>query len=485
MLDTILRSHYKILKVLGTGNSGTTYLATDLDAIDSAFYVIKQLNYQRYSAVSSSLIEKDFEIQCKIAHQVGRYSQIPSLVAKFEEDGHKYLVREYIDGEFLSQELTPGIIWSQTQVVDFLIDVIEILCFIHTYKYIHQTINPQHIIRRHDNGRFSLIGFSSVREVGNTWQLPHDRTHQLNDPSYTPYEQAQNVSHFNSDIYAVGAIAIQALTGKFPIEKDAYSHELSWQDEVNIDRRSIEIINRMVRPDYRNRYLSALEVLQDLKSFALTQIPMRKSHHFQPYLMLGTVIGTLLLGFGIGKLFSGSENRERLGSSVKTINTQAIATNNAPNWNKYVDKTARISMKYPISWQQEDIHNVVTGEDVIFISPQQNSTDKYRENISIRIETLTNPQTTLSSYTQSTIAEIKKYYQGAKIIESSSVTLAKRPANLVVYTGKDENSLPIKNLEVWTIDRGKAYILTYKAEPQQYYQFLETTLAMINSFELD
>ena len=482
MLDTILR-HYQIIKVLSKSNTGTTYLAKDLDAIDSAFYLVKQLDYEHCQAVAPPLIGKNFEIQAQIAHQVGKCSQVPSLVARFTENGNKYLVREYIDGGLLSQELTPGKIWSQDQVVDFLFDLTEILCFIEKFKYIHQTINPQHIIRRHEDGKFNLIGFSSVRDLRNTWHLPNYATHNRNDSSYTPYEQSQNVSHLNSDIYAVGAIAIQALTGKFPLEKDNYSHELKWQDEVTIDRRLVEIVNKMVRPDYRNRYLSAAEVLAALKSFVLTQeTPIRKSHQFQPYLLLGTAIGALLLGFGGGKLFYASDRHAQLLMPSSTIGTQTILANNEQSWNKYVDKAAKISMKYPSTWHQEDVRNIVTGEQALLISPQSAGA-KYRPNVSIRIESLTNPQTTLASYTQSTIAEIKKYDRGAKTIESSSVIFAKRPAHLVIYNGTDENSLPIKNLEVWTIDRGKAYILTYKAEPEQYDRFLETTMAMINSFE--
>ena len=50
----------------------------------------------------------------------------------------------------------------------------------------------------------------------------------------------------------------------------------------------------MVRPDYRNRYLSASEVLQDLKSFELTQLP-RKSHPLKPQLIIGAAITTLLI----------------------------------------------------------------------------------------------------------------------------------------------------------------------------------------------
>lgn len=486
MLGTTLHSHYKILKVMGIGKSGTTYLAKDLDAIDSSFFIVKRVQCRDLDLTPSPLIEKLFEIQGSIAYQVGQHPQIPTLVAKFEENGNRYLVREYIDGEILDRELATGWIWSQTQVFDFLMDLIGILCFVHSFKYIHQDINPHNIIRRSDDGRFTLIGFSSVKDMGSSWQnLPNYDPHNLNYSRYIPYEQEQNVPQFNSDLYAVGAIAIQALTGKSPVERDPDSYEFKWPEQIDIDRRLIKIIDKMVRPDYRNRYQSALEVLQDLQSFALTQIPLSKSDRFKSYAILGTAVCTLLLGFGAVKLLSDSDNKPLFSSPITTATIALASTaSDRTNWKSYVDKTAGIQVEYAANWQQEDIHNVVTGEHVLFISPQQDSTDKYRENISIRVENLRDTQTTLSSYTQSAIAEIKKYYQNANIIESSSIVLAKRPGILVVYTGKDENSLPIKNLEAWTIDRGKAYIVTYKAEPDRYYQFLETTMTTLNSLEL-
>jgi eukaryotic-like serine/threonine-protein kinase len=482
MLGTILHSHYKIVKVLGIGKSGTSYLAKDLDRIESPLYVVKKIQYVNSSTLMPSLVEKIFEIQGSIAYRVGQHSQIPSLINKFIEDGDLYLVREYIDGELLSQELSLGATWSQTQVFDFLMDLVEILCFVHGLNYIHRDINPHNIIRRNDNGRFNLIGFSGVKDLGSTWQnLPENDAPNLNDPSYVPYEQAQNVPKLNSDIYAVGAIAIQALTGKFPIEKDAYSHELKWRDEVNINAKLVEIINKMVRPDYRNRYQSAAEALQSLKSFEISQLPKRKSYPSNPLLIFGVAICTLLFGFGAVKLFSALANKPQLSPPV-IANTTPIASSD--KWQEYLDEAAKIKIRYADTWQQQDIHNIVTGEHVMFVSPARNSGTKYRENISIRIENLTDPQTTLASYTKSTIAEIDRYYQNAKIIESGSSLLSKRPANLVVYTGKDENSVLVKNLEVWTIDRGRAYILTYKATPDRYYQSLKNAMATIDSFEL-
>ena len=314
----------------------------------------------------------------------------------------------------------------------------------------------------------------------------------IGTPGYIPYEQEQNAAQFNSDIYAVGVIAIQALTGKFPIVQDPRTYELSWRDGANINLRLMDIIDKMVRPDYHNRYQSAIEVLGDLQSFALTQIPPSKFDRLKPHLIFGATACTLLLGFGAVKLLSASADKPHRSPTVATASITPVSTDRATivssnhlSWQTYLDAPAGVRIKYYPTWHLEDIHNLVTGENVIFISPKQSSIDQYRENVSIRVENLTNQQTTLTDYTKSAIAEITKYYKDAKIIESSGIQLARKPANLVVYTGKDENAMPIKNLEVWTVDRGKAYILTYKAEPKQYYGFLQTVMTMINSFELN
>jgi eukaryotic-like serine/threonine-protein kinase len=487
MLGKILHSHYQIVKVLGIGKSGTTYLAKDLDLIDSPFYVVKQIQNVKIDPTDRSLADRIFESHSSIAYQVGKHPQIPSLISKFTVDNDRYLVREYIDGEPLSQELTPGVIWSQTQVFDLLIELLGILNFVHGFEYIHQDINPHNIIRRHEDGRLCLIGFGCVQDLGNLGQnLPHEEPKNINDPSYVPYEQEQNVSKINSDIYAIGAIVIQALTGRYPIEKDAHSYELKWRDEVTIDPKLVKTIDKMVRPDYRNRYQSASEVLEALKAYASTQIPASKYQQFKPYLFLGTAVGALLIGFATLKLFSStSAGKPQVSAATASATiTPAAPISPAHSLQSYVDKSAKIKVKYPANWQQKDIQNVVTGENVLFTSPVASAGTKYQANISVRIETLTNPQTSLANYTKSTIAEIDRYYQDAKIIESSPITLAKKPGNLIVYTGKDENSLAIKNLEVWTIDRGKAYILTYKAQPDRYYQYLEAAMATINSFEI-
>jgi eukaryotic-like serine/threonine-protein kinase len=314
MLGTTIHSHYKIIKFLGMGRSGSTYLAENLDLPDRPPCLIKKFQCGEDPEMADPLIGKLFEAQACIFQKVGQHPQIPTLLAKFEEDGSRYLVSEYINGDLLSEELAMGSSWSQTQVFDFLMDLVDILKSVHSFQYIHQDINPNNIIRRKTDGRFIPIGFSAVKDLGSVWHQisKHDSRYiniSIGTPGYIPYEQEQNSPQFNSDLYAVGVIAIQALTGEFPILKDARTHELKWRDGVKIDLRLMNIIDKMVRPDRRNRYQSASEVLQDLQAFALTQIPPSKFDKLKPHLIFGAITCTLLISFGAMKLLSTSTDR--------------------------------------------------------------------------------------------------------------------------------------------------------------------------------
>jgi eukaryotic-like serine/threonine-protein kinase len=485
MFNDILHVHYKIIKVLGLGRSGITYLAQDIDTIDAPLVIVKEIQYPSNSGSTPELIDAFFEVQGSIAHQVGQHPQIPTVIAKFAEDRHRYLVREYIEGEPLSQQLVPGLTWNQTQVFDFLMDLIGVLCFVHSFGYIHQDINPHNIIQNSQDQRFNLIGFSGVKDVGKDQHIPDNYLVNCNNSVYIPYEQEQNAPHFNSDIYAIGAIAIQALTGKFPIERDPNSYEFNWKDQVTIDQRLVKIIDQMVRPDYRNRYQSGLEVLADLQSFALTQLPPTRIDRFKPQLMFGAAVCLLLGGFGVTKLLGLVHQPRLLPPTLATPNVVTPNVQKSSNWQQYLNPTTGIKIKYAKNWTQTEVQNILTGETVTFSNSLQKLAGKYQDNISIRVEEFTDERLNLAAYTKLAISEIKKYYQNVQIIESSPTTLAHKSARLIVYQGQDENSRLMKNLEVWTIHQGKVYIITYKTESDRYYQHLETAMSMINSFELN
>ncbi|MGB3637024.1 MAG: hypothetical protein WBA39_05460 [Rivularia sp. (in: cyanobacteria)] len=73
----------------------------------------------------------------------------------------------------------------------------------------------------------------------------------IGSPGYMPSEQSGGKPHFSSDVYAVGIIAIAALSGVFPITTDAQTNEIAWRDLVTVNPKLANIIDTMVRYDFR------------------------------------------------------------------------------------------------------------------------------------------------------------------------------------------------------------------------------------------
>ena len=91
--------------------------------------------------------------------------------------------------------------------------MLEILDFVHSHNVIHRDIKPQNIIRRQQDNKLVLIDFGAVKEVtGQASPL----TIGIGTGGYMPMEQFNGKPAYASDIYAVGAIAIQAITGINP-----------------------------------------------------------------------------------------------------------------------------------------------------------------------------------------------------------------------------------------------------------------------------
>jgi eukaryotic-like serine/threonine-protein kinase len=485
MLGNRLHSRYTIAKFLGIGNSGETYLAADSDLPSRPDCIVKVVKYAPELTTYPPLVREIFEEQAVMLDRAGTHPLVPTLMAKFIEDGAMYFVREYIEGDLLSDEFSYGNQWTQTQVFDFLSDLMDILSHIHGYKYIHGNLHPQNIIRK-PNGRFAVIGLGGMkdteRKLKNVPPNLHDRVkiEPIGIPGYTPYEQEQKIVKFGTDLYAVGAIAIQGLTGQFPVDRDPITYELKWQEEVKIDRRLVAIIDRMVRPDYRNRYQSADEAIADLKAFAITQIPRSKFDRLKPHLIFG--ITSLAFCAGLTTLRPQVENRQVKSNPVVS---NVISEPNKSTWQVYRDKQQKFRIKYYPTWQIDSVNNLLSGEAIGLVSPLQDKGDRFRERISVRTENLSDPNINLDSYTKSAIAEISRFYRNAKIIESTRSQLTRQPANIIVYTGTNDRGIEVKNLEIWTVANGIAHIITYQAEPDRYYSFLQTAMTTINSFEID
>lgn len=271
-----LGGRYQMIKHLGGGGFGQTYLAEDTHLPGNPLCVVKHLKPKLSDALVWETAHRLFETEAQVLYKLNEYNQIPRLLAHFEEHQEFYLVQEFIEGENLSKELAPGIQLSENQVIVLLQDVLQVLVYIHQHHLIHRDLKPSNLIRRKRDHRIVVIDFGAVKQLSAQVIQTHGhttRTIAIGSPGYMPSEQMAGKPRYCSDLYAIGMIGIQALTGMHPKElpEDAKTSELIWRDRAQVSSEFADILDRMIRYDFRQRYQSALEILADLAPLAITR----------------------------------------------------------------------------------------------------------------------------------------------------------------------------------------------------------------------
>ncbi|HEY9675685.1 MAG TPA: serine/threonine-protein kinase [Waterburya sp.] len=283
MLGATLSGRYKIVKYLGGGGFGQTYLAEDLQLPGNPICVVKQLKPISTDPFTLKTAKRLFDREAQVLYQLGNHEQIPRLLAHFEQEQEFYLVQEFIEGHDLKQELPSGKQFSEIQVIDFCQEILKILEFVHQQGVIHRDIKPSNLMRRKQDGKIVLIDFGAVKQVSVQSADSDGQTSltvAIGSPGYMPNEQQSGRPQFCSDIYAVGMIAIQALTGVPPnqLPEDPKTSEILWHDkwlhntlhqQVQASCALADVLDKMVRYDYRQRYPTATEAWQALEQ--LTQ----------------------------------------------------------------------------------------------------------------------------------------------------------------------------------------------------------------------
>jgi serine/threonine protein kinase len=272
VIGQLLDKRYRIVKVLGAGAFGKTYLAADTRRPGLPKCVVKELCPIANGSKSMQTAHRLFRREAETLEKLGRHDRIPRLLAYFQDSHQFYLVKEFVPGRSLATEIVPHKPLSETYIVDVLREVLEILQFVHRCNVIHRDIKPANLIRRQEDSKLVLIDFGSVKEISHHLvggQLPHTVT--AGTPVYMPVEQFQGNPQPNSDIYAVGMMAVQGLTGiphdQLPGLRDPNTGKLCWRDRARLSDRLADIIDKMVCYYHGQRYQSVEEALADLNRF--------------------------------------------------------------------------------------------------------------------------------------------------------------------------------------------------------------------------
>lgn len=269
MIGQTLDGRYQVLESLGAGGFGQTYIAADTRRPGNPRCVVKVLQPASSDPDFLKVARRLFHSEAETLEKLGHHAHIPRLLAFFEQDQDFFLVQELIEGTPLTQELVPGKHWSESQVRSLLSEVLVILGFIHSQGVIHRDIKPENILRQQADQKLFLVDFGSVKQVRNQ-ELVTDPATKISvivgTPGYMASEQSQGKPRPNSDLYSLGIIGIQALTGQQPSQfQEDVDGELIWRDQAEVGEELAQVLTQMVRPYFKLRYQTAAEALQALQ----------------------------------------------------------------------------------------------------------------------------------------------------------------------------------------------------------------------------
>lgn len=271
VIGLLLEGRYRVVKLLGSGGFGETYVAEDTQRPGSPTCVVKQLKIISDDPKAHRLARRLFSAEATTLEQLGHHSQIPRLLAYFEAQYSFYLVEEMIEGRLLRDELASRKPKSSLYVLQLLQDLLPVIAFVHSQGVIHRDIKPSNLIRRKADNRLVLIDFGAVKQISNRLtdvDAQITSTIGIGTQGYMPSEQSAGLPSFNSDLYAIGITAIEALTGipPYALQRDK-SGEVIWRHAApGLQPQFGDLIAQLVRYDFTERYQTSEAVLEDLKA---------------------------------------------------------------------------------------------------------------------------------------------------------------------------------------------------------------------------
>lgn len=273
-----LEKRYRILRELGRGGFGRTYLAEDINRYGE-HCVLKEFSPVVHSPKAAELFDRESSILYTLQHpQITRFREL--LRTDIGGNQALFLVQDYIKGqtyeEILISRQQQGKNFNEAEVTQLLFQLLPVLEYIHSKNLIHRDISPDNIIQ-HDGDKLPfLIDFGSVKQIAASalFQSKGQSDTAIGKQGYSPMEQMrQGKVSPASDLYALAVTALVLLTGKKPQKLyDVNQKTWDWRAHVSLSQNLGTVLDRMLADNSGDRYQSAKEVREALKDPKLSQI---------------------------------------------------------------------------------------------------------------------------------------------------------------------------------------------------------------------
>jgi Tol biopolymer transport system component/tRNA A-37 threonylcarbamoyl transferase component Bud32 len=210
-LSAALSGRYRIERELGAGGMATVYLAHDLK--HNRPVAIKVMHPELAAALGSERFLREIEIAARLNHP-----HILPLLDSGDADGFLFYVMPFAAGQSLRQRLSTSGELPVAEAVRLLRDVVDALGHAHAQGVVHRDIKPENILLSGSHALVTDFGVAkAVLEATGQQRLTHEGM-AIGTPAYMAPEQAVGDPHVDhrADIYAVGVVAYELLTGRPP-----------------------------------------------------------------------------------------------------------------------------------------------------------------------------------------------------------------------------------------------------------------------------
>ncbi|MCH5198073.1 MAG: Stk1 family PASTA domain-containing Ser/Thr kinase [Oscillospiraceae bacterium] len=269
-LGKIIGERYEIQAIIGIGGMSVVYKA--YDRVDDRIVAVKILK-------DEFLANEEFRMRFKNESKAIAVLSHPNIVKVYDVsfgENLQYIVMEYVEGITLKEYIERQHVLDWREAVHFVIQILRALQHAHDKGIIHRDVKPQNIMLL-PNANIKVTDFGIAR-FNRIESRNVNESSAIGSVHYVSPEQARGeYTDGRSDIYSVGVVLYEMLTGKVPFEGDSDSYVALLQLKKDAERPTLinsaiplgleQITLRAMQKNPADRYQSAAEFLSDLYEF--------------------------------------------------------------------------------------------------------------------------------------------------------------------------------------------------------------------------
>ncbi len=318
-IGDVLAGRYEILKLLGEGGMGAVYKAADREL--DRFVALKVI--RRELASNSSILAR-FKQELLLSQKV-THRNVIRIYDLGEGEGVKFITMEFIEGEDLRSLIGKKQKFSPEEAVEVIQQVCQALNAAHSVGVIHRDLKPQNIMQD-ATGRILVMDFGLARTFEGDGMTQSGAV--VGTMEYMSPEQALGKElDQRSDIFAMGLIFFELLTGKTPFHADSalaslikrtQERAVSVADiDAQVPARLTAIVGKCLERDLNERYQTAAAVLADLNAWKNKDAPVQPAGRTLPWPLITGIVTVVLIAVA-GVLAVPSLRHRILGGEAKS-----------------------------------------------------------------------------------------------------------------------------------------------------------------------